>query len=178
MVRDSGMDLFDFRIRGWFGFDARIKRAERCHVHYVYTSSSSSSSSRVAKVDKSRKKQRAFVSNVRYNTKRAQAGETTNERFPSDMLSRDSLCVHEYQICTRAGDQIVLLKYQISGLGVTHAARERLQCCKKNSRKRESQSVVAPHTNARAEGRRERKGIRFNHEEVQWEFVSKLTRYE
>ena len=27
--------------------------------------------------------------------------------------------MHEYQICTRAGDQIVLLKYQISGLGVS-----------------------------------------------------------
>ena len=91
------------------------------------------------------------------------------------MLSRDSLCVHEYQICTRAGDQIVLLKYQISGLGVTHAARERLQCCKKNSRKRESQSTLS-HTNARAEGRRERKSSGFNHEEVQREFVSKLTR--
>ena len=94
------------------------------------------------------------------------------------MLSRDSsACVHEYKICTRAGDQIVLLKYQISGLGVTHAARERLQCCKKNSRKRESQSTLS-YTNARAEGRRERKSSGFNHEEVQRELVSKLTRYE
>ena len=33
------------------------------------------------------------------------------------------------------------------------------------------------YTNARAEGRRERKSSSFNHEEVQWEFVSKLTRY-
>ena len=50
---------------------------------------------------------------------------------------------------------------------------------KKLERKRERQSVVAPHTNARAEGRRERKSNRsFNHEEVQREFVSKLTRYE
>ena len=155
MVGDAGIYLFDFRIRGWFGFDASIKRAERCHVHYVYTSSSSSSSSPVVKVDKSRKKQRAFVSNVRYNTKRAQAGETTNERFPSDMLSRDSLCVHEYQICTRAGDQIVLLKYQISGLGVTRAFRKRRK--KLSERKRERQSVVAPHANfARGREKREK----------------------
>ena len=52
----------------------------------------------------------------------------------------------------------------------------------KNSleRKRERQSVVAPHANfARAEGRRERERARgFNHEEVQRELVSKLTRYE
>ena len=47
---------------------------------------------------------------------------------------------------------------------------------KKLERKRERQSVVAPHTNARAEGRRERKSSGFNHEEVQREFVSKLTR--
>ena len=88
--------------------------------------------------------------------------------------------MHEYQICTRAGDQSVLLKDQISGLGVTHAARERRSGAKKTlSRTRDRQSGVAPHTNARAEGRRERKSNRsFNHEEVQREFVSKLTRYE
>lgn len=73
------------------------------------------------------------------------------------MLSRDSSArVHEYKICTRAGDQSVLLKYQISGLGVTRAFRERR---KKNSleRKRERQSVVAPHANfARGREKREK----------------------
>ena len=65
--------------------------------------------------------------------------------------------MHEYKICTRAGDQSVLLKYQISGLGVTLCAfRERR---KKNSleRKRERQSVVAPHANfARGREKREK----------------------
>ena len=69
-------------------------------------------------------------------------------------LRDSSACVHEYQICTRAGDQIVLLKYQISGLGVTHAFRERR---KKLERKRERQSVVAPHANfARGREKREK----------------------
>ena len=89
--------------------------------------------------------------------KRPQAGENTNERFPSDMLSlRDSsACVHEYKICTRAGDQSVLLKYQISGLGVTRAFRERRK--KLSERKRERQSVVAPHANfARGREKREK----------------------
>ena len=102
--------------------------------------------------------------------KRPQAGENTNERFPSDMLSRDPhVCTSTKFALVR--DQIVLLKYQISGLGVSHTSK----CCKKNSRKRESQSTLS-HTNARAEGRRERKSSGFNHEEVQREFVSKLTR--
>ena len=43
----------------------------------------------------------------------------------------------EYQICTRAGDQIVLLKYQISGLGVSHDREARGSVAKKNSRERE-----------------------------------------
>ena len=180
MVGDAGIYLFDFRIRGWFGFDASIKRAERCHVHYVYTSSSSSSSSPVVKVDKSRKKQRAFVSNVRYNTKLSpSAWGNTNERIPSDMLSlRDSsACVHEYKICTRAGDQSVLLKYQISGLGVTRAFRERR---KKLAREKERKAVGRCSTRklcARKGEERER-ARGFNHEEVQRELVSKLTRYE
>ena len=72
------------------------------------------------------------------------------------MLSRDSSArVHEYKICTRAGDQIVLLKYQILGLGVTRAFRERRK--KLPERKRERQSVVAPHANfARGREKREK----------------------
>ena len=64
--------------------------------------------------------------------------------------------MHEYQICTRAGDQSVLLKYQISGLGVTLCAfRERRK--KLSERKRERQSVVAPHANfARGREKREK----------------------
>lgn len=59
------------------------------------------------------------------------------------------------QICTRAGDQSVLLKYQISGLGVTRAFRERRK--KLSERKRERQSVVAPHANfARGREKREK----------------------
>ena len=50
--------------------------------------------------------------------KRPQAGENTNERFPSDMLSRDPhVCTSTKFALVR--DQIVLLKYQISGLGVS-----------------------------------------------------------
>lgn len=112
--------------------------------------------------------------------KRPQAGENTNERFPSDMLSlRDSsACVHEYKICTRAGDQSVLLKYQISGLGVTLCAfRERR---KKLAREKERKAVGRCSTRklcARKGEERER-ARGFNHEEVQRELVSKLTRYE
>ncbi len=64
--------------------------------------------------------------------------------------------MHEYQSCTRAGDQSVLLKYQISGLGVTpRAFRERRK--KLSERKRERQSVVAPHANfARGREKREK----------------------
>ena len=94
------------------------------------------------------------------------------------MLSRDSSArVHEYQICTRAGDQSVLLKYQISGLGVTRAFRERR---KKLAREKERKAVGCCSTRklcARKGEERER-ARGFNHEEVQREFVSKLTRYE
>jgi len=109
--------------------------------------------------------------------KRPQAGENTNERFPSDMLSRDP------HVCTSTKFALVqgpncTPKVPNFGFGSHHAAHTATQCCQKNSRKRERQSTVAPHTNARAEGRRERKSSGFNHEEVQREFVSKLTRYE
>ena len=70
-------------------------------------------------------------------------------------LRDSSACVHEYKICTRAGDQSVLLKYQISGLGVARAFRERRK--KLSERKRERQSVVAPHANfARGREKREK----------------------
>ena len=47
------------------------------------------------------------------------------------------------------------IKYQISGLGVTHAFRERRK--KLSERKRERQSVVAPHANfARGREKREK----------------------
>ena len=63
--------------------------------------------------------------------------------------------MHEYQICTRAGDQIVLLKYQISGLGVTHAARERRSGAKK-TREKERKAVGCCSTHKRARGREKR----------------------
>jgi len=81
------------------------------------------------------------------------------------------------QICTRAGDQSVLLKYQISGLGVTRAFRERR---KKLAREKERKAVGCCSTRklcARKGEERER-ARGFNHEEVQRELVSKLTRYE
>ena len=67
--------------------------------------------------------------------------------------------MHEYQICTRAGDQIVLLKDQISGLGVTHAARERRSGAKKLSREREKGSRVLLRTQTRARKGEERERV-------------------
>jgi hypothetical protein len=109
--------------------------------------------------------------------KRPQAGENTNERFPSDMLSRDPhVCTSTKFALVR--DQIVLLKYQISGLGVTLCAfRERR---KKLAREKERKAVGRCSTRklcARKGEERER-ARGFNHEEVQRELVSKLTRYE
>lgn len=70
------------------------------------------------------------------------------------MLSRDPhVCTSTKFALVR--DQIVLLKYQISGLGVTRAFRERRK--KLSERKRERQSVVAPHANfARGREKREK----------------------
>ena len=82
--------------------------------------------------------------------------------------------MHEYQICTRAGDQIVLLKYQISGLGVSEYLIH--PSVAKKTREREKVSRLY-HTQTRARKGEERERVRsFNHEEVQREFVSKLTR--
>ena len=86
--------------------------------------------------------------------KRPQAGENTNERFPSDMLSRDPhVCTSTKFALVR--DQIVLLKYQISGLGVTHAARERRSGAKK-TREKERKAVGCCSTHKRARGREKR----------------------
>ena len=180
MVGDAGIYLFDFRIRGWFGFDASIKRAERCHVHYVYTSSSSSSSSPVVKVDKSRKKQRAFVSNVRYII----------QNFPPSVgkiLTNGShqICSREIprHVCTSTKFALVrgpkcTPKVPNFGFG-SHPCIQR-ETKKTRSREREKGSrSVAPHANFGARKGEERERARgFNHEEVQREFVSKLTRYE
>ena len=73
--------------------------------------------------------------------------------------------------CRRPNCTPKVPNFGFGSIRVSHTSK----CCKKNSRKRESQSTLS-HTNARAEGRRERKSSGFNHEEVQREFVSKLTR--
>ena len=66
------------------------------------------------------------------------------------------------------------------GFGSHPCSQRATQWCQKTlSRKRERQSGVAPHTNAQKRKGEERERARgFNHEEVQREFVSKLTRYE
>ena len=84
----------------------------------------------------------------------------------------------EYQICTRAGDQTVLLKYQISGLGVSHDREARGSVAKKNSRERERVSRdFSTHKLCARKGEERERERSLNHEEVQREFVSKLTRY-
>jgi hypothetical protein len=164
MVGDAGIYLFDFRIRGWFGFDASIKRAERCHVHYVHTSLSSSSSSPVVKVDKSRKKQRAFVSNVRYII----------QNFPpalGKILTNGShqiaLCERFLIVCARVpnlhscGRPKCTPKVPNFGFG-SHPLCIQRETKKTRSREREKGSRSLLHTQTlRAEGRRERKSARF-----------------
>ena len=65
------------------------------------------------------------------------------------------------------------------GFGSHPCSQRETQWCQKNSREREKGSRLLLHTQTRARKGEERERVRsFNHEEVQREFVSKLTRYE
>ena len=87
--------------------------------------------------------------------KRPQAGENTNERFPSDMLSRDPhVCTSTKFALVR--DQIVLLKYQISGLGVTLI---RPSVAKKTREREKVSRLYHTQTRARKGEERERAAV-------------------